>query len=1058
MLPLPILNSQPVHIHGLFSISPDRARLYQLSGRDAQDQTPAKWNDFLFQGVVPVAWAALLTHLAGVYPEQSTFNHWKHWPQGCNDPRDVLSKALFNVLKLVENKSLVVWPTVAGYVAAKDGLLATSVISTALKGALLESKAPVVYCPQELQHKAKDLFEDRVLSPLTLCRFLRSDSQRIRQWSDQTKLTILDYLLSQPGFIGYHGLEIFPFEDGVYRAIGGGTTFLHRDELEKDLFCHEKSRNLDLEKLTEATQRSLRRGRDTCIIHPSIQYRSASSLKDYCMNIIFRDLPQDQDMVELSPEISSIVSQVWAWISRRAISMLDDEVSCLWLFPLSNGHYRRIRPPVSTSIAYLAPPGELGKLMWKFDSKASKKPNPLLNTIPAGEKPLWLPMLTGNRKLMTQLSIEDASDIVTFLQWLRQSSPSEVVDEDRFMIAKLIAMHLPPTYSAAECTAILEVVCHLKVFQRVSWTLSGKKMLVGFLEYLYALADKNRVSALSWTNLKSCAKSIGLLEGIIPVPQLADTQFLVADPSSSSHKLLQNLGLAKCLWSVDIIQDYVIPAWERGEASKWSSNSKEQMAEFILHNFSPLPFPLQARLRKVSFVPVAQLDGKNTSQFAVAENLIDPENLELKGLYFGEECVAPKQRFLREFNAALKACGLKTGVDESVIEQRVRYYSNSRFSLLDTINHAERLLRSTCRWISPSNKQQNPIIRHAAWLPATDIKGTLSLKSSDKCRSFSDRFLVCSQLPILRFSISTEWIERLGWDATLLSEILLPQLAFGIEKGDRRIIDAVLNYISRKDIVEQLEDGLKGLPCVVTNSGHLIKPTLAFRPYRFASTGCDRLQPYLANVERNFWQEHNALLDKLGVRDLPQISDLLEVQKALEGKANLDGFDISVAIEILNHAARFPRDALTDLKVISATGTFEPLVNINFNDLSPQKPKQEVILTHPDIPLRTIRNLGIVGLRELLIKRMLDIEDLGDEDEFEQQEDVTTRIRDTLERYPVEATFREYLANADDAAGATRLSWLVDSRCHPYEKLLTPEMRNLQGPALLVHNDGSKWF
>lgn len=77
-----------------------------------------------------------------------------------------------------------------------------------------------------------------------------------------------------------------------------------------------------------------------------------------------------------------------------------------------------------------------------------------------------------------------------------------------------------------------------------------------------------------------------------------------------------------------------------------------------------------------------------------------------------------------------------------------------------------------------------------------------------------------------------------------------------------------------------------------------------------------------------------------------------------------------------------------------------------------------------------------------------------DGDEFDQRESVTTQIADTLDRYPIETTFREYLANADDAQGATKVSWLLDGRGHPCQSLLTPEMENLQGPALLVHNDG----
>jgi sacsin len=79
----------------------------------------------------------------------------------------------------------------------------------------------------------------------------------------------------------------------------------------------------------------------------------------------------------------------------------------------------------------------------------------------------------------------------------------------------------------------------------------------------------------------------------------------------------------------------------------------------------------------------------------------------------------------------------------------------------------------------------------------------------------------------------------------------------------------------------------------------------------------------------------------------------------------------------------------------------------------------------------------------------------ADDDEFEQKEDVAAGISDTLDRYTVETTFKEYLANADDCESATQLNWLLDEReDHPKQHLLTKELRDYQGPALLVHNDG----
>ena len=75
----------------------------------------------------------------------------------------------------------------------------------------------------------------------------------------------------------------------------------------------------------------------------------------------------------------------------------------------------------------------------------------------------------------------------------------------------------------------------------------------------------------------------------------------------------------------------------------------------------------------------------------------------------------------------------------------------------------------------------------------------------------------------------------------------------------------------------------------------------------------------------------------------------------------------------------------------------------------------------------------------------------ADDDEFEQKEDVATGISDTLDRYTVEATFKEYLANADDCESATQLNWLLDERGdHPKQH---PSPRNYQ-----IIRDLHYWF
>lgn len=561
---------------------------------------------------------------------------------------------------------------------------------------------------------------------------------------------------------------------------------------------------------------------------------------------------------------------------------------------------------------------------------------------------------------------------------------------------------------------------------------------------------------MAWASLNSSSKSIGLLDGISPVPVIDGIQFLIASWSSSSKQLLEKLELADCLGSVQLIQDYIVPAWESGKAINWASCYKEQLAAFILIRFSSLPLGVQDRLRTIPMVPVAQLNGKSTSKFAIAADLIDPSIPELKGLCFFDEEIIPKEDFILNYNAALKGSGLKTVVDEGVVENRIRCYASTKYPILDVEKRAQKLLESTCRWTTPLGRQGDSNLRRLKWIPAVNPNGTLSLKASNECRGRRSRLLVSSQLPILQTPISTEWERRLGWHNILPGDVLLSQISFGIERKDQEIIDAVLTYISQNGLIETIVNSLMSLPCVLVTSGLFVTPSRAFRPPTRSIAGCERLQPYLANIDNKFWRDHQDLLIRLGVGDKLCPTDLLNIQRILEEKPVLGESDLAVAIEIVNLASKFPRTSLAGIKVICKTGEFYLIEDVNFDDLGPFKSKEKVNLTHSDIPKRAIDRLGISGLRERLIKGMLEIEDVDDEDEFDQRENVTTRIADTLVRYPVETTFREYLANADDAKGASKISWLLDQRVHPSDKLLTPKMNTFQGPAFLVYNNGGK--
>jgi sacsin len=548
--------------------------------------------------------------------------------------------------------------------------------------------------------------------------------------------------------------------------------------------------------------------------------------------------------------------------------------------------------------------------------------------------------------------------------------------------------------------------------------------------------------------------SISLPDGMIAVPAIANIQFLDAPWLSLSLKLLNEFELATCLKTVQIIDKYIIPSWNISEAANWPYSCREQLATVILSQYSCLSLASQAKLRALPMIPVARINGEATSKFSVAADFIDPSISALKELFFDDEEVVPESNFFKQFHACLSDIGLRGAVDETLISSRARYYASSNRPVSEVEKCVHRLLASPCSWDAPMSNSECSELRQLKWLPVLDHEGNLGLRSPKQCRGLRDQLLVSSQLPVFNVPVFIEWESRLGWLDILPNHVLLGQLNHGLRTEDRAVVDAILTYIVENAQTRLLIDDLGSLPFILTSTGLYVTASKVFLPTTSRFAGCERLHPYLGNIDNKFWQDHKILLTEMKIGNSPSPDDLLGVQKVLESQLPLSESDVAVAIEILHLASRFPRTSLAGLKALNKAGEFCPVQDINYNDLGALTPAEEVNLTHPDIPSIIAKRLGIELLSERLMKGMLEIADIDDDDEFEQQEQITTRIVDTLGRYPIDNTFREYLANADDTAGTSKVSWLLDERTHAHKKLLTAELRTFQGPALLVHNDG----
>jgi sacsin len=451
-------------------MSPDRARLHEIGDSTMQYRLPGQWNHWLFDGLIPTAWTKLLVDLAKQYPNQSAFDTW---PKPQEDTNNILYHIDEKVLRIVEQNNYSLWYTDLGYVTLGSGLVTKMENSSVMRKALNEAGVPVIYLNDDLFSSVEAICKVDHLRPQTLCIWLERRQERLRIVSEDTKQMLLDYVMSDPDFRGYGAVELFPFEDGIYRAIGDGAAFIHRDEDEHLLFQLEQSRNIERQKLSNSTLRVLQEGCSTSSLHSSLRYRSTGDLKTYCLQTHFKTFESTEDLIHVDENTSSFIPKAWDWIVTRQYSILDDNISCLWLIPLTDGRYRKIKPSDASFDTIYATKGELGDFLRTFANINAASNKPIIQA--KDLSPQSVQLLTDAMTKDPSLFIKTSHSLEDFMLWLDKTREvfNVATDKDRWYLHELLASNLnlckyPKT--------IAKILRGLKIFQSVIWKAENDHM------------------------------------------------------------------------------------------------------------------------------------------------------------------------------------------------------------------------------------------------------------------------------------------------------------------------------------------------------------------------------------------------------------------------------------------------------------------------------------------------------------------------------------------------------------------------------------------------------
>jgi len=1076
ILRLPIETCQPVHIHGLFSITPDRGRLSSSGQTPGYEDMETKWNDHMFENCVAEAWASLLV--------TRSVDSWKAegfalWPRIETAPTAVWTKLDDLVLSITLRDDLPVWRSTNSCVRMTEAFFDTRTgdIEKTYGPSLASIKLPAVYPSSSLLRKLKVLAArsgrtPRFISPKEVRLYLIRPHGHEYMPSEHSP-TLLQYCLldainnelsNAAKTVAYQeiaGLRLWPMIDGSFSSLDKNCLLLPRDSDEMSLFkAARPEKTLDLGQLRNAILTLIREDVGTIMVAlirqdvktknttpKAIRLRGLDDLSVdwsvmYPLHVV--DQPSQTSMARLGAQ-NKLLNQIWKWICLRYKDekVIPLSLQDLWLLPTLGNHIRQLAPKDRALPVLVVQKEEaLYRILTAAWEKEKIAEAQILecDVLPAASVKVLRAQVVASKP---SVSVASSDHLETLLPWL-------VRNKERFN-------ELPDPQKGALLHEIAALVLEATPSTNTpSWrVVSGLQQLPLFTRMNPDPLCQRWIAAR--TSLDSClvaAIAPRLLPPVPLAPGLALFQFSSKDEKDvqKTLALLKDMDLGTLLFKHLTPFVFKVHDPEVQDQDPGFENAKYALADFALENSRNPSVEWIESVRSVPMIPLELAPGGQRRQYSWLRELVDPSSTFAK-LYFEDEKVYPEHKFFQRHSPSLIKCGIKTGPAWDTPLHRVRCYAD-RPDLEEVLKRVEQLLIMPVDSKLASNETATNDIRHLKWLPCLSLgQETLKLLSQGECRGADERDLVDLALGVLDIHVPSAWKKLLGWHQPISTEILHRQLDRCLEEDRHPQVDQVLGYLYQY----WGSSSLRSKRYILGSRGTYLHPDQACLPNRMLHRF--PLAPYLEAVDMMFASRHSALLSDLGVLREPTFDDLLGIQQTLadqnQGLLKADT-DMDVMLSLLEIASRLPETErnLTKIMVPDTEQILRFWSVLVSGDRSLANNMPDVYFTHPSMSSELISGLHIESPVQRATRLEIELHD-DDDDEYVPQERLTTIITDTLARYPVESTFGEFLANAEDCK-ASEIAWILDTckdGSYASTLLLTPEMSILQGPSLFVWND-----
>ncbi|KAJ3984365.1 hypothetical protein F5890DRAFT_1474609 [Lentinula detonsa] len=890
LLPLPISTGLPLHVHGIFALTPDRQSLRNPEelgiGPESRERLLVAWNRMLFEDLIPKAWAVSMLH--ALVDQDDIEDIWSAWP-----PEHTHISHLTSILTSVAKETLAstngVFPVLTlgkrTFVGSNHvALVAAADIDRDLINAVSRTGVAIITPPEYIFSALQNLgfkgCEFKSFGAKNLHGLLNQQfNQRQNISSDEDKLRIMEYLVfTSTDYI--LGLPLIPTVGGYYISLSkptsGSIRYILATAEEIKLFSSCNQDMINISSLPEKAQDRI----EKCALGQKMNIIRLGpvNVEDYLTNLL-------GDSVEITPSGPDILwfSSFWSWIDRLCDpSDFLKIASAFHLLPMRDAKSLR---KVSKK-AFLCPEdkAELSRVLVSVGI-------PFLHSVITSTK-----TLSDSGFIM---SIENLPNLMSFVNPNAPSPPAadNLVLQEHFI--RCIELKKPVLNSKQrKCFKTLSVF-PVRI-PRVSAPVTELRPATGSLRYV-AVSDD------------------------FPLPIVENLTYI--DMSGPSRVLVLTMepdALGGTLGEVGLME----------LAVRHLSMQPAAMQDVLMRKVIPRLFDVSPDTRETLkhqiFIPTIG----SLRRVSPAE-IIDPES-PLANLFTGEPGRFPMRPYSDHIFLSLMrtACLYSTRLSLPMLRERIRYISSEKSDPLTMEKAKSLLLLLSSQW-NPLFVQAVQTIEWIAWIPTTSN----TLVSRQQCRDekhglhhFLFDFVFCTVSAV----VSDEVRTALDWASPLKFNILEQQLQLTLQRPNIANIPErllrLIAYLAKQHSTGALTAAnIQSLKALVRDRHWipLSASKLALSQHAFLKPGIKIGDTFESIPKKLQQQECMNFLRAMGLSDWPSIDSLIQ---ALIESETLDQ-RIAFLSELSSPKNRFTDQQRDSILAPDFTSALRRLSELYYNDL-----------------------------------------------------------------------------------------------------------------------------